>query len=150
MLVQPYLFFEGRCAEAIEFYRRALDAEVTMLVRYKESPDPPPPGMLPPGSEDKVMHSSLRIGETTVMASDGRCQGEPVFGGFSLSITVAEEARARTLFAALAEGGEIQMPLERTFWSPCFGMVTDRFGVGWMINVEDRETEPEEVDRRDS
>ena len=148
MLVQPYLFFEGRCAEAIEFYRRALDAEVTTLVRYKDSPDPPPPGMLPPGSEDKVMHSSLRIGETTVMASDGRCQGEPDFRGFSLSITVAEEGRARTLFAALAEGGEIQMPLERTFWSPCFGMVTDRFGVGWMINVKARETE--EVDRCDS
>jgi len=150
MLVQPYLFFEGRCAEAIEFYRRALDAQVTMLVRYKESPDPPPPGMLPPGSEDKIMHSSLRIGETTVMASDGRCQGEPEFRGFSLSITVAEEARARTLFAALADGGQIQMPLERTFWSPCFGMLTDRFGVGWMINVEARETKPQEVDRCDS
>jgi PhnB protein len=135
MHVEPYLFFEGRCEEAVEFYRKALGAEVLMLMRYKDSPEPPPPGKLPPGSENKVMHARLRVGDTTVMASDGFARGRPSFQGFSLSITVPDEARAEELFAALAEGGQMQMPLARTFWSPRFGMVTDRFGVGWMINV---------------
>jgi PhnB protein len=135
MHVEPYLFFEGRCEEAVEFYRKALGAEVLMLMRYKDSPEPPPPGKLPPCSENKVMHARLRVGDTTVMASDGFARGRPSFQGFSLSITVPDEARAEELFAALAEGGQMQMPLARTFWSPRFGMVTDRFGVGWMINV---------------
>ena len=135
MHIEPYLFFEGRCAEAVEFYRDALGAEVTMLMRYKDSPEPAPPGKLPPGSEDKVMHASLRIGDTTVMASDGLCQGPPRFQGFSLSITVPDETRAGTMFAALADRGHVQMPLGKTFWSQRFGMVTDRFGVGWMISV---------------
>ena len=135
MHIEPYLFFEGRCAEAVEFYRDALGAEVTMLMRYKDSPEPAPPGKLPPGSEDKVMHASLRIGDTTVMASDGLCQGPPRFQGFSLSITVPDETRADKMFAALADRGQVQMPLGKTFWSPRFGMVTDRFGVGWMISV---------------
>jgi PhnB protein len=135
MHIEPYLFFEGRCEEAVEFYRKALGAEVTMLMRYKDSPEPPPAGKLPPGSENKVMHASLRIGETTVMASDGFAQGRPSFQGFSLSITVPDEARANKLFGALADGGQVQMPLGKTFWSPRFGMVTDRFGVGWMIGV---------------
>jgi PhnB protein len=135
MNVEPYLFFEGRCEEAVEFYRKALGAEVTMLMRYKDSPEPPPPGKLPPGSEQKVMHASLRIGDTTVMASDGLCQGQPSFRGFSLSITVPDEARADKMFAALIDGGQVQMPLSKTFWSRRFGMVTDRFGVGWMITV---------------
>lgn len=135
MLIEPYLFFEGRCEEALEFYRRALGAEVTMLLRYKESPDPPPPGMLPPGNEDKVMHASMRIGDTVVMASDGMCSGQAKFEGFSLSISLAAEAEATRLFAALAEGGEVRMPLAKTFFSPCFGMVTDRFGLGWMLVV---------------
>lgn len=136
MQIDPYLFFDGRCEEAVAFYRKALGAELIMLMRFKESPDPPPPGMLPPGSENKVMHASLRIGDATVMVSDGQAQGTPRFQGFSLSITVPDEARADTLFAALAEGGQVQMPLGRTFWSPRFGMLTDRFGVGWMINVK--------------
>jgi PhnB protein len=135
MEVQPYLFFEGRCEEAVEFYRKALGAEVTMLMRFMDSPEPPPPGMLPSGSENKVMHASLRIGDATVMASDGSCKGKPSFQGFSLSIAPSDEARANAMFAALADGGQVQMPLAKTFWSPCFGMVTDRFGVGWMINV---------------
>jgi len=135
MYIEPYLFFEGRCAEAVEFYREALGAEVAMLMRYKDSPEPAPPGKLPPGSEDKVMHASFRIGDTTVMASDGLCQGPPSFRGFSLSITVADETRADKMFAALADRGQVQMPLGKTFWSPRFGMVTDRFGVGWMIGV---------------
>jgi PhnB protein len=135
MRVEPYLFFDGRCEEAIEFYRKALGAEVTMLMRYKESPEPAPPGMIPPGSENKVMHSNLRIGETMVMASDGNCQGKPSFQGFSLSVTAPNETEAKRMFAALADGGQVQMPLAKTFFSPCFGMVADRFGVSWMIIV---------------
>jgi PhnB protein len=135
MRVEPYLFFDGRCEEAIEFYRKALGAEVTMLMRYKESPEPTPPGMIPPGSENKVMHSNLRIGETMVMASDGNCQGKPSFQGFSLSVTAPNEVEAKRMFAALADGGQVQMPLGKTFFSPCFGMVADRFGVAWMIIV---------------
>src|SRR5438128_5695654 len=135
MQVQPYLNFDGRCEEAIEFYRKALGAEVTMLMRFKDSPEPPQPGMCPPGSGDKVMHASFRIGDTTVMASDGRCEGRPSFQGFSLSLTVPDEAEADRLFAALANGGQVRMPLAKTFFSPRFGMVADRFGVSWMIHV---------------
>jgi len=135
MKVEPYLFFEGRCDEAIEFYRRALGAEVNMLMRYKDSPEPPQPGMIPPGSENKVMHASLRVGDTAVMMSDGRCVGQPGFQGFSLSITVSDTAAAERVFSALANGGQVRMPLGKTFFSPCFGMVADRFGVGWMIIV---------------
>jgi PhnB protein len=132
MQVQPYLMFDGRCDEAIEFYRRALGAEVAMLLRFKDSPDP---GMCAPGSENKVMHSCLRIGETSVMASDGRCTGQPSFQGFSLSITAPDEDVANRLFASLGEGGQVQMPLAKTFFSPRFGMVADRFGVSWMVYV---------------
>lgn len=133
-LIQPYLFFGGRCDEAIEFYRKALGAEVEMLMRYSESPDPPPPGMLQPGFEDKVMHATLRIGEAILMTSDG-CGDEVSFDGFRLSLTMPSEADAGRVFAALSDGGEVQMALTKTFWSPCFGMVTDRFGVGWMVTV---------------
>jgi len=135
MQVQPYLFFDGRCEEALEFYRRALGAKVEMLLRMKESPEPPAPGMLPPGSEDKVMHASFRIGESTLLASDGRSTGQPLFQGFSLSLTVANEVEADRAFAALSEGGEVRTPLARTFFSPRFGMLVDRFGVSWMVYV---------------
>lgn len=135
MVVQPYLFFDGRCEEAVEFYQRALGAKPGMLMRFKESPDPPPPGMLPPGAGDKVMHAELQIGDTNVMLSDGKCTGKPSFAGFSLSLTAADAAEADRLFNALAEGGQVQMPLGPTFWSPRFGMVADRFGVGWMVSV---------------
>jgi PhnB protein len=135
MQIQPYLFFDGRCEEAIEFYRQALGAEVTMLMRVKDSPEPPQPGMMPPGSDEKVMHASLRIGDATVMASDGRCLGQPNFQGFALSITVPDDAQAERLFAALGEGGQVQMPMSKTFFSSRFGMVADRFGVGWMVIV---------------
>jgi PhnB protein len=135
MLVQAYLSFDGRCEEAIEFYKRAVGAEVTMLMRFKEAPEPPAPGMVPPGSDNKVMHVALRIGETVVMASDGRCQAAPSFKGFCLSLTVANAAQADTVFAALADGGQVQMPLGKTFFSPRFGMVNDRFGVPWMVIV---------------
>ena len=136
MNVMPYLFFDGRCEEAIEFYRGALGAETVVLMRYKESPEPPPPGCVAPGAENKVMHATFRIGETTVMASDGRCEGKPAFQGFSLSLNVRSEAEAERLFAALEKGGQVQMPLAKTFFSPKFGMLTDRFGVAWMIHVE--------------
>jgi PhnB protein len=135
------LFFDGRCDEAIEFYRRTLGAEVTMLMRFKDSPEPHPPGMIPPGAENKVMHSSLRIGDTTVMASDGRCLGKPSFQGFSLSLSVPSDSEAERLFAKLGEGGQVQMPLGKTFFSSRFGMVADRFGVSWMVIV-DSESKP--------
>lgn len=136
MQVQPYLFFDGCCEEAIEFYRKALGAEVQVLMRFKDSPDPPPPGMVPPGSENKVMHAAMRIGNTDVMASDGNCGGKSTFQGFSLSIDAPDEATADRLFNALAEGGKVQMPMGKTFFSPRFGMVQDRFGVGWMVIVQ--------------
>jgi PhnB protein len=132
LAVQPYLFFEGRCEEAIEFYRQALGAEVTRLMRFKDSPDP---AMCAPGSENKVMHATIRVGETSIMVSDGRCTGKPSFQGFALSIAVTDAAVADRMFAALLEGGEAQMQLTKTFFSPRFGMVTDRFGVSWMIIV---------------
>lgn len=135
MFVQPYLFFNGRCEEAVEFYRQALGAELVMMMRFKDSPVPPQPGMVPPGSENKIMHSSFRIGDSEVMASDGSCAGGTNFQGFSLSITVSDAATADKYFAALADGGSVQMPLGPTFWSPRFGMLTDRFGIGWMINM---------------
>jgi PhnB protein len=136
MQVQPYLFFDGRCDEALDFYARAVGAKVEMLMRFKESPDPHPPGMLPPGAENKVMHASMRIGDTQVMASDGECKGRPSFQGFSLSLTARDEAEAERRFNALADGGKVQLPLQKTFFSPRFGMLTDRFGVGWMVIVQ--------------
>jgi PhnB protein len=135
MQVQPYLFFDGRCEEAVEFYRGALGAEVTMLMRFKDSPDRHEHNMVPPGAEDKVLHMSFRIGDTTVQASDGRCLGRPSFQGFSLSLTASGEAEAERLFASLADGGQVQMPLTKTFFSSGFGMVVDRFGVSWKIHV---------------
>ena len=133
-IIQPYLFFNGRCDEAIEFYRKALGAEVQILMRFKDSPEPPKPGMVPPGWEDKVMHCSVRIGETVIMASDG-CGDKTGFEGFSLSLGVRSETEADRAFAALADGGQVRMPLTKTFWSPRFGMLADRFGIGWMVSV---------------
>ena len=135
LTLQPYLFFDGRCEEALEFYKTTLGAEVMALMRFKDSPEPLNPKMVPPGAENKVMHMSFRIGDTTLLASDGRCAGQPSFQGFSLSLTVPELAEAERLFAALADGGQVQMPFTKTFFSPGFGMVADRFGVSWMIYV---------------
>jgi PhnB protein len=136
MLVQPYLFFDGRCEEALEFYRRAVGARIEMMMRFKDAPEKPPAGTLPPGSENKVMHSSFRIGDSVVMASDGHCAQQAHFQGFSLSITVKSDAEADRVFAALADGGQVRMPLTKTFFSSKFGMLADRFGVGWMVVVE--------------
>jgi PhnB protein len=130
MQVQPYLFFDGRCEEAVEFYRESVGAKVEALMRFKDNPDP---GMCPPGAGEKVMHTCFRIGDTVVMASDGRCTGQPSFQGFSLSLSASTEAEAERLFGALGNGGQVQMPLSMTFFSPRFGMVADRFGVSWMI-----------------
>ena len=135
MLVQPYLMFGGRCQEAVEFYRDALGAEVQMLMRFSESPDAPPPGMVPENWGDKVMHACIKIGDTLVMASDGCATSEASFQGFSLSLSVANEAAADREFAALSDRGQVTMPLGKTFFSPRFGMLVDRFGVGWMVIV---------------
>jgi PhnB protein len=136
MQVQPYLNFNGRCEEALAFYGKALGAKIEMLMRFKDSPDP---GMVTPGSEEKVMHSSFRVGDATVLASDGRCQGQTNFQGISLTLSVADAAEAEKRFGSLADGGQVQMPLTETFFSPRFGMVADRFGVTWMVLVESRE-----------
>jgi PhnB protein len=135
MKIDPYLFFNGRCEEAIEFYKTALGAELQFLMRNAESPEPPPPGTLPPGSEHKVMHASLLIGGALLMVSDGMCEGGPDFKGFSLSLDCPDEAAARRAFDALAQGGRVHVPLGKTFWAPLFGMVNDKFGVGWMVGI---------------
>lgn len=134
MKIQPYLFFNGRCEEAIEFYKKALGAEVIMLMRMKENPEPPP-GMMAPDREEKIMHASIRIGNTEVMLSDGLCSGKPDFKGFSLSLAVDTAAQCDKAFVALSEKGKVDMPLTKTFWSSRFGMLTDRFGVQWMVTV---------------
>jgi|SRR4051812_22075213 PhnB protein len=133
-LVQSYLFFDGKCEEAIEFYKHVLGAQVNMLMRFADSPEPPPPGCAP-SDANKVMHAQFQIGETTVMASDGRATGNPKFEGFALSLTVKAEAEADKAFNALADGGKVEMPLGKTFFSPRFGMVEDKFGVFWMVLV---------------
>lgn len=130
MQVQAYLSFEGRCEEAFEFYKGAVGAEVIALMRFKEVPES---GMAPPGCAEKIMHGCIRIGETSIMASDGRCAGQPDFQGISLAITVNDDAEAQRVFSALADGGQVQMPLDTTFFASQFGMVADRFGVTWMV-----------------
>lgn len=132
--IQPYLFFGGHCEEALEFYKTALGAKVEMLMRYTDCPDEIPAGRLSPGFENKVMHVTFQIAGNTLMASDG-CGEKHSFEGFSLSLALPTEAEAYSAFSALAGGGEITMPLTKTFWSPCFGMLSDRFGLGWMITV---------------
>jgi PhnB protein len=132
MHVQPYLNFNGRAKEAIDFYRKALGAEVQMLMHFKDCPEPQQ-GMITPENKDKVMHAALKIGDTTVFASDGRCTGGSNFQGISLSLQAKDEAEADRLFGALADGGQVQMPLAKTFFSPSFGMLADRFGVNWMV-----------------
>ena len=136
MPVQPYLFFNGRCEEAIEFYKKALGAEVMMLMRFKQAPDP---NMIQPGNAEKIMHARLRVGDAIVLVSDGMCSGEQKFDGFSLTLSVSTVEEADRRFNALADGGQVRMPLTQTFFSPCFGVVADKFGVGWMIMVEPKQ-----------
>lgn len=135
MQIQAYLFFQGRCEEAVEFYKKALGAKQGRLVRYKDSPEPPPPGMVPPGGVNKVMYTEFSVGETQVHACDDATGKITGFQGFRLSLGVANEAEAKRVFTALGNGGEVNMPLAKTFFSPCFGMLKDKFGVGWMIIV---------------
>jgi PhnB protein len=132
MNVQPYLSFEGRCDEAIDFYKKAVGAKVEMLMRFKEAPDQ---SMMSPGSADKVMHAALRAGDATLLMSDGRCTGSANFHGIALALSVPTEADAERVFGALSEGGKVNMPLQKTFFSPRFGMLADKFGVGWMVLV---------------
>jgi len=132
MQIQPYLFFEGRCDEALEFYKNALGAKVDMLMRFKEAPDQ---SMVTPQSKDKVMHAAIHVGDTQILMSDGHCQGSANFNGFSLAVSAPIEAEADRMFNALADGGQVRMPMAKTFFSPRFGMVADKFGVGWMIMV---------------
>lgn len=132
MQVQPYLFFNGRCEAALNFYRQALGAEIVSMMRFSDAPDPQ---MAPPNQADKVMHASLRIGESTLFASDGRGEGETKFNGFSVSIAVDTPEEGQRLFNALAAGGKVDMPYAPTFWTTGFGMLTDRFGVSWMVNA---------------
>jgi len=134
MQAQPYLNFNGRCEEALEFYRNALGAKIEMLMRFKEAP-PNPEMKMAPGSAEKIMHSSFLVGDTTILATDADCSGHPQFQGFSLCLTPANPAEAERLFGALAKGGNVKIPLSKTFFSPCFGEVSDRFGVNWMFYV---------------
>ena len=134
-VIEPYLFFRGRCEEAVEFYESALGASRIMLMHFEEAPDQPPEGMLAPGWDKKVMHASIRIGETMVMMSDGCGPEDGGFDGFRLSLCPENEDHAKKFFAALSDGGSVEMPLGKTFWSPCYGMCTDKFGVGWMVNI---------------
>src|SRR5262245_32136068 len=139
MYIQPYVFFDGRCQEALDYYVSALGAKVEMAMKFKDSPEPAGHGQMPPGSENNVMHASFRIGDTVVMASDGFGKGKPVFQGFALSLTVNSAAEADRYFSALAKGGNITQPLVKTFFSPSFGMVTDKFGVPWMVVAEHKQ-----------
>jgi PhnB protein len=133
MQVQPYLSFEGRAEEAIEFYKKAVGAKVTMMMRNKESPEAAPPGVLPPNSGDKIMHSALTIGDSVVMATDGSVSGKPNFAGISLSLNVDSDSEAKKMFNNLADGGSVTLPLSETFFASSFGMVADKFGVHWMV-----------------
>jgi PhnB protein len=130
MQVQPYLMFEGRCDEALKFYQAAIGAEIQMLMRFKESPDQ---SMVSPEAKEKIMHACMRIGDSRVLASDGNCSGSPAFNGVNLTLNASDDAEAEKLFAALAEGGQVRMPLEKTFFASKFGMLADQFGVNWMI-----------------
>jgi len=136
--VQPYLFFNGRCEEALEFYKSALGAKVDFMMRYKESPEAPPPGRVPAGWENKIMHTTFRVGNSVMMASDG-CETTAKFEGFSLALSFQTPADAEKTFKALSAGGKVEMPLTKTFWSPLFGMLEDKFGMGWMISVEQKQ-----------
>ena len=137
-LIEPYLFFSGRCEEALAFYGTVLGAEVSYMMRYSDSPEAIPPGMLAPGFEDKIMHATFTIAGNTLMASDSS-EENTNFNGFKLSLTLPTQAETERVFNLLAEGGCIEMPLAKTFWSPSFGMLTDRFGLGWMVSVEDEQ-----------
>ncbi|MPZ32789.1 MAG: VOC family protein [Rhodospirillales bacterium] len=136
--VQPYLFFDGKCEEALEFYKGAIGAKVEMLMRFKENPDKPDPSHMPPSSGDKVMHAAFRVGDTQILASDGECAGKTTFQGFGLALNAKDDAEAEKLFTAVGKGGKVQLPLTKTFFASKFGMVADRFGIMWMVIAEEK------------
>ena len=136
MKVEPYLMLSGRTEEALAFYNQAIDAKTVMVMRFAESPDKNHPMPLPPDWDKKIMHSAMTVGDTTVMLSDGMSAEAVSFAGVTLSITADDETQAKRLFDALAVGGKVFMPLRKTFWSPCFGMVSDKFGVSWMVGLD--------------
>ena len=136
--IEPYLFFNGHCEEALAFYGTTLGAEVTFMMRYSDNPEATQPGMLASGFEDKIMHATFTIAGNTLMASDN-CDENTSFSGFKLSLSLPTQAETERAFNLLAEGGSIEMPLAKTFWSPSFGMLRDRFGLGWMISIEDQQ-----------
>ena len=133
MALNVYLFLNGRCEEAIEFYKSTLGAEVEMLMRFKDSPDPE---QCPPGQEEMIMHATLKAYGSDLMMSDGMGDAPPAFQGFAISIPADSEEAGEQVFNALADGGRIDMPYEQTFWAKRFGYVTDRFGVNWMVSVD--------------
>ena len=135
MRVEPYLMMSGRCEEALEFYKQAVNAQVVMILRMKDAPDAPPMPM-PPNWGDKIMHCGFTIGQTLVMASDGMSEERVDFSGVTLSITADDETQARRMFDALSASGKVFMPMGKTFWSPCFGMCADKFGVNWMLGLD--------------
>ena len=133
MKVESLITFGGRCEEALEFYKKSVGAEVTALMRWKESPDAAMKG--PPGYGEKIMHANFRIGETQLMAEDGLGDKAAEFKGMTLAIEAADDAEAKRVFTALGEGGKVTMALMKTFWTSSFGMLTDKFGVPWVVNV---------------
>ncbi|MCD9458941.1 VOC family protein [Marinibactrum halimedae] len=134
MRIESYLFFNGHCEEAINFYRKTLGARVSLLVRFRDNPDK---SAYPPGAENKIMHAMVSVDGNTIMMSDGACDGDLHFTGISISLTLKDDLRAERIFNGLSDGGQVQMPFVETFWAEKFGLVTDRFGVSWMITVGD-------------
>jgi PhnB protein len=135
MQSQIYLFFNGRTEEALEFYKKTLGIEVGMLMRFKDAPGPQDPNCAPPSNPNGVMHCSFKLGGQQIMASDGNGGGKPEFKGFSLTVSAKDDAEAEKTFAALSDGGKVEMPLTKTFFSSKFGMLNDKFGIGWMVIV---------------
>jgi PhnB protein len=135
MNVQAYVFFDGKCEEALEFYKAAVGAKVDMVMRFKEAP-PEMQSQMSPGSKDKIMHAAFRVGDTQILASDGECHGKPKFDGFSLTLNAANDAEADRLFSALGKGGKVTQPMSETFFASRFGMLSDKFGVNWMVLAE--------------
>src|SRR6185369_16468155 len=136
MQVQPYLFFDGRCEEALDFYKKTLGAKVEMMMRFKENPDKDKNPNCMPADDNKIMHAAFKVGDTMVMGSDGMAAGgKPEFKGFSLTVSAKDDAEAEKTFAALSDGGKVEMPLTKTFFSSKFGMLNDKFGIGWMVIV---------------
>ncbi len=132
--VKPYIAFQGNCEEAINFYRDCLGGEILYMGRYGESP------MSSEGIEDKILHCTLQIGDTHIMACDnmaGEAEGQG--SNISLAIGCDDEGRMQEMFGKMAEGGYITMPLQETHWAKSFGMLTDKYGVNWMFNCEQPE-----------